>query len=807
MIPRASNTRPSPAPIRHLGALCVLLALPALLLPGCGKQDLYEVPGSPYTVAGRVPLPSINEGVAVIGSTALVAAGEAGLHVVDIADPTAPQLLSTINTTKYADDVQVVRILTDGVLRDIAHVVEGTEGVTSYDVTDPLNPTDYQTGTTAVVGRTVYIDQPDDPSVPYTVYLAEDWKGVRIFESIPADPGILAYNGVFVGTQGAAYGLVVQDGWGYCADNEMGLAVLDLRVLDLDAVNLAAWSDTPGNARAVALEGGHAFVADGTEGLAVFAITAGEVPVKLAQYDLSGFNVAIAVRDGLCALAANGGGVHFLDVSDPANPIYLGSTATSYATDVALGDDGTCIVVDEDDGLLVLTGRGPFADHIAPAPVTDLVATAAGATAIELDWTMTGDDRLLGHATAVEIRRSDAAITTDEAWDAASVVGTVLDLADAGQPEAFIATGLAAGADHHFALRVIDDTDHVSGLSNPAFAATGAGIVLRDGTVDIAAGTDGDTYTYSVEVLWDGALTVTEVLIDGEAHTMTEAAPGQWQYQTTLARGVHDFAFRFAAEGVDAVTTDTAPGPVVGALALTLGSEDDEPGRSADEVRQRVALSRPVIAAATEVTQAQWNAVMPAGSNPSTHPGDDRPVDSVTWLQAIEYCNALSVADGLTPAYTVAGEMVTWNREADGWRLPTEAEWEHVARGGAATSLPNGDLAELNCRLDANLDAIGWYCGNGSTAPQAVAQKDPNGLGLYDVCGNVREWCWDWYGPRETAAALDPSGPETGLERLCRGGSWFGDAQSCRPAARGALPPDSADDTIGLRPVRSDLGR
>jgi formylglycine-generating enzyme required for sulfatase activity len=207
------------------------------------------------------------------------------------------------------------------------------------------------------------------------------------------------------------------------------------------------------------------------------------------------------------------------------------------------------------------------------------------------------------------------------------------------------------------------------------------------------------------------------------------------------------------------------------------------------------------------VTQAQWDAVMGGVPDPSRHEGADLPVHDVTWRQAVAYCNARSRAEGLTPAYTITAAAVTWDRQADGWRLPTEAEWEYLARGGSTAALPSGPLTELNCRLDPNLDAVGWYCGNGPDAPQPVAGKQANGLGLHDVCGNVREWCWDWYAAHDGAPALDPEGPASGVRRVCRGGSWYGAAQDCRSAARGALPPDSTDDTVGLRPVRTDFAR
>ncbi len=782
-----------------------LLALMAavLMVSGCGKQDLYEPPGSPYEIVGHLPLPSKNEGLAVLGHTVYVAGGEAGLHTIDWTDPANPVLLATINTTKFAEDIQVVRTFDGGVMRDIAHVVEGTEGVTSYDVTDPANPFDYETGTTAVVGRTIFIDEDIDPSQPYGVYLAEDWKGVRIFESVTGDPGILAYNGVFVGTNGKAYGLVVRDGWGYCADNEMGLCVLDLRILDLDAVNLTSWADTPGSARFVALQDDYAFVADGVEGLAVFRIHDGDTPVKVAQYDLSGFSESIALRDGLMALAGNLGGVHFFDVNNPEEPVYLGTTPTPNATDVVFSEDGYCLVMDEDAGFYVLGGRGPFSDIAAPAPVTDLMAEPAGAAAIDLTWTMTGDDRMRGLASDIEIRYAAEAITDEDGWAGATPVADTPDPTEPGTVMTYTLGGLTAGTTYHVAVRVVDDAGQRSPFVGDASATTAEGIILRNAGLDIEGGTVADTYTYTVEALWDGAFTATEVIIDGTPITMTSDDGVNFIYQTTLPAGEHDYAFNFTASGVPASTTETVAGPLVGQAAFHMGSPEGEPGRLAGEVLHTVVFSRAIVASPSEVTQGEWDAVMPPSEDQSEFPGDDRPMDKVTWFQAVAYCNARSVADALTPAYTIDGQSVAWNQAADGWRLPTEAEWEYLCRAGTTTALYNGNLLNLNCLVDPNLDAIGWYCGNAPGGPAVGGQKAANDLGLHDMSGNVREWCWDWDGDLSTEAVLDPVGPAMGEERICRGGTWYYQAQECRSAARNAYPPDSADSAVGFRIVRN----
>lgn len=219
------------------------------------------------------------------------------------------------------------------------------------------------------------------------------------------------------------------------------------------------------------------------------------------------------------------------------------------------------------------------------------------------------------------------------------------------------------------------------------------------------------------------------------------------------------------------------------------GKSDETPLRS-------VTIARPFQMAVTEVTQAQWEAVM--GSNSSYNKGPQHPVEMITWFHCIEYCNRLSRQEGLTPCYSGSEPDIFWDTRANGYRLPTEAEWEYAARAGTTSDFSAGTMTEGNCALDPVLDLIGWYCGNASKSSHDVGRKHPNPWGLYDMHGNVTEWCWDWYAPYHTEATTDPLGPRSGTERVFRGGSWYDPATDSRSSARSMASPGG----YGLLPQR-----
>jgi len=790
-----------------------LLMIGCILLPvlGCGRQDLYSFPDSPYPLVGQLDLPSANEGVAVLGHYAFVAGGEAGLHVIDISDPSHPELKATLNTTKYAESIEVVRTFHDGRIVDIAHVVEGTEGVTSYDVSDPLHPVDLQQGTTAVDGNRMALAPAADPSDPYLLFLAENWKGVRVFESNAFVPGVLDYNGVFAGTLGYAKGLAFNDPWLYVADDEMGLVVMDASLLILGSFGVAASADTPGNALDVAVDGDFAYVADGVMGIEIFDISTPDQPVLASGLDLPAYSRAIAVRDGLAFLAAATGGVHIVDVSDPYDPVYAGNVPSGYAADLALGEDGLVLVADYEDGLLVLQGDA-FADRVAPAPVQDLAGEPYDFTSVTLSWIATGDDGLQGRADHYEVRRADAPIANEGDWQAASVVGGTPDPSPAGALETMRAGAFMPGQSAYFSVRALDESGHLSALSSGALAVSYTGTVLKDARVTPREGSFQEPFVFEVVYLDEFAREPSvqhDLELDGEPVPM-EAVEGDfyrgelYRASVTLVAGEHSFRFLFDNGLPDGRVETALDSDLFATLGVTytMGSPLDEPGRDADEVRTQVSILENLEIAEHEVSQAEWTQLM--GDNPSEYVGEDLPVQNVSWYDAVRYCNARSQDEALTAAYTIDGGSVSWNRDANGWRLPTEAEWEYFARGGAQTAFCGGEITVTGFDIDPVLDIYGWYGGNADPArPQSVETKAANDFGLYDMHGNVAEWCWDWYAPYPPGPLLDPAGPDEGDFKVIRGGDWFYEAKACRSASRETFPPSSADSRVGFRIIRT----
>ena len=209
---------------------------------------------------------------------------------------------------------------------------------------------------------------------------------------------------------------------------------------------------------------------------------------------------------------------------------------------------------------------------------------------------------------------------------------------------------------------------------------------------------------------------------------------------------------------------------------FVMGSPSDELGRHSDEKQHKVTLTRGFYMQTTEVTQAQWKAVM--GDNPSYFKEDGLPVERVSWDAAYEFIQKLNKMEA-----------------TDRYRLPTEAEWEYACRSRSKTAFCFGNDEK-------GLGAFAWYSGSSLKKTSYIGKKKPNAWGLYDMYGNVWEWCHDWFGRYPSASVTDPKGPPQGQNRVFRGGSWFDAGRYCRSAFRYRSAPGFKYHHLGFRVVR-----
>jgi len=192
---------------------------------------------------------------------------------------------------------------------------------------------------------------------------------------------------------------------------------------------------------------------------------------------------------------------------------------------------------------------------------------------------------------------------------------------------------------------------------------------------------------------------------------------------------------------------------------FTMGSRD---GLKDEQPEHEVSITGTLIVSKFEISQRVFSQVM--GFNPSMIKDNRLPVDSIEWSVAVDFCNKLSELYGLTPVYKFTGNNASWDTTANGWRLPTEAEWEFLCKAGS-----NSDYSGSNV-----VDHLGWYNMNSGLQSHPVGTKQANAYGLYDIHGNVWEWCWDWYSSEyySNSPKSNPQGPTSGNRRVARGGSY-----------------------------------
>ncbi len=321
---------------------------------------------------------------------------------------------------------------------------------------------------------------------------------------------------------------------------------------------------------------------------------------------------------------------------------------------------------------------------------------------------------------------------------------------------------------------------------------------------------------------------------DGEIVT-TQGETGSIQHEFSSA-GVDTLFVRLYDKETDGLLRtilkyvtirETADGGELVAIpggTFSMGNVSSYDGVSADLLARELPVRTVELSAfhmsETEVTQADFEHVMGFNPVPENFRGDQLPVGSVDWISAIAYCNRRSIMEGLTPVYSFLDTLVSCDTvedasgigvdaSANGYRLPTEAEWEYAARAGAETQLYSGSLeiGGLDCTTaSAQLDDIAWYCGSSNSTIHEVGQLTPNEFGLFDMSGNVREWVWDfWSANYEGLGTLDPTGPSEGEAHVLRGGSFLSYPHTLRSAARAKGTLSSGDTFVsyGFRVVRN----
>ena len=250
--------------------------------------------------------------------------------------------------------------------------------------------------------------------------------------------------------------------------------------------------------------------------------------------------------------------------------------------------------------------------------------------------------------------------------------------------------------------------------------------------------------------------------------------PGSPANNTDLGSGVIGDEGIFEIGGGQRIVMKYVP-----AGKFMMGSPPGKAGRSVDEEQHEVTLTKAFWLGRTEVTQEQWQSV--TGDNPSWHKGKDLPVEMVSWKDATEYCAKLN-GKGLLPA--------GWR-----WTLPSEAQWEYACRAGTKGAWA-GDL-----------DDMAWYRKNRINSIHEVATRKPNAWGLFDMHGNVCEWCADWFDDHPMGAATDPVGPDNGSARVIRGGCYHNPGACCRSALRFMREPDFKAFSTGFRVAAVPAGQ
>jgi len=382
---------------------------------------------------------------------------------------------------------------------------------------------------------------------------------------------------------------------------------------------------------------------------------------------------------------------------------------------------------------------------------------------------------------------------------------------------AVLALGMFSCSNGSNADPVLPPAPNKETVATPAFSVA-AGEVESGTSVTITCATEGSKIYYTTD---DSVPTASSTAYT-VAISVTEAVTIK---AIAVKDGMNDSAVASASYTIKVPAT-AADFVLIPSGTFQMGSNQ---GYDANKPVHTVTISKAFYMCDHEVTQAEYEAVMGEGSNPSYFKTgaaegevqENRPVEQVSWYMAIVYCNKRSIKEGLTPCYTISGKTdpaewgtiptssdETWNAvecnwTANGYRLPTEAEWEYAARAGDNTV---DALTWSGTNAEATLGDYAWYSSNAGSKTHEVKKKSENAKKLYDMSGNVWEWCWDWWPASDkysADAATDPRGDTLGSYRVSRGGSWCSVAGSASVSRRDGYCPYIQGNYLGFRVCHS----
>jgi formylglycine-generating enzyme required for sulfatase activity len=415
---------------------------------------------------------------------------------------------------------------------------------------------------------------------------------------------------------------------------------------------------------------------------------------------------------------------------------------------------------------------------------TGLAATLQEDNSIQLDW------NVLAGVDSYCIYRSDA-------YDG------IYNFINTSTSSPYTDTSVASFTTYYYKVSAVNN-NHVES----AWSDYTSGTTLHAAPITINPGQDWDLLSQTQSVMKDtahefsvnGTYTAYQWYLEGELvetdSTYTFDATGKAGGDVYELVVVVTSSSGEQRSGICRITVIPEDMVYVAGGTFMMGSPESEPGRDSNEIQHEVTVSS-FYMGRYEVTKAEYEAVMGGYFSSGA-----KPVESVTWYDAIAYCNARSEREGLTLAYTIDGTNdgtnVIWNQDATGYRLPTEAEWEYACRGGTMTAFSTGD--------NITTDQANYYGEIYRGTAIVVGRFAANSLGLYDMHGNLSEWCWDWYGDYDSGAQIDPVGASSGTDRVRRGGSWNSYGQYLRSASRNSDTPSYwTINLIGFRLARSRL--